>query len=107
MPGQCSGIAHKIHALEEADTAGEQHILLLTQPMQPNASKAPLLFSIMLRVRGMVIVDGPMMWMHHVAQIARECGIPIVQIVPEEMTRIPDGAEVELDGFEGTVAIRR
>lgn len=107
VPGQCSGLAYKIHALEEADTAGEQHILLLTQPVQPNASKAPLLFSMMLRVRGMVIVDGPMMWMHHVAQIARECGVPIVQICPEEMARIPDGAEVKLDGFQGTVAIRQ
>jgi hypothetical protein len=74
--------------------------ILLTQPAQPNAAKTPLLFSVMLRVRGLVIVDGPMMWTHHLAQIARECGVPIVQIGSEDMARIADGAE-------GTVVISR
>ena len=42
---------------------------------------------------------------NHIAQIARECGVPIVQISPEEMDRLDEGARLALDGSEGTVTI--
>ncbi len=105
VPGRCRGLAFKIDTLEQGDRAGHEHVLLLCRPLQPNAAKTPLLFSLMLRVQGLAIVEGPMMWMHHVAQIARECGVPIVQLADEQIARIPDGAELSLDGAAGTVTI--
>ena len=106
VPGQCSGLVRKVNSLAEVEFAGEEHVLLFVQPVQPRAANTPALLSAMLRVRGIVAVQGPMMWMHHLAQIARECGVPIVQISPEDMARIPDGAELAIDGSKGTVILQ-
>ena len=46
-----------------------------------------------------------MMWMHHVGQDARECGVPIVQIAPEDMKLVEEGSWVSIDGAKGIVAI--
>jgi len=106
VAGKSSGTARKIDSLEEADIVDTKHVLLFAQPLQLTAPDTPTLFSLMLRVRGMVCLQGPMMWTHHIGQIARECGVPIVLISPEDMARIPQGAELELDGLQGTVAIQ-
>ena len=34
-------------------------------------------------------------------QIARECGVPIVQVGSEEMACIPDDVDLELDSSQG------
>ena len=74
--------------------------------MQPKAQNTPTLFAALLRVKGIVAVNGPMMWMHHLAQIARECGVPVVQISPEDMARIPDGSELAIDDSEGRLILQ-
>ena len=106
VPGQNDGRARKIESLDESDTVGAEHVLLFAQPMQFMAGHTPILFSLTLRVRGMVCITSSFGLMYHLAQIARECGVPIVLISPEDMARIPEGAELELDGLQGTVTIR-
>ena len=61
---------------------GEGGVLLFARSMQSKARNTPTLFTALLRVKGIVAVNGPMMWMHHLAQAARECGVPAVQISP-------------------------
>jgi len=104
--GKNSGSARKIESLDESDTVGAEHVLLFAQPMQFMAGHTPTLFSLTLRVRGMICLSSSFGLMYHLAQIARECGVPIVLISPEDMARIPEGAELELDGAQGTVTIR-
>ena len=106
VPGQNGGRARKIESLDESGTVGAEHVLLFAQPMQFMAGHTPVLFSLTLRVRGIVCLTSSFGLMYHLAQIARECGVPIVLISPEDMARIPEGAELELDGSQGTVTIR-
>lgn len=82
VPGQCSGIVRKVHSFEEVDAVGEGCVLLFARSMQSNVRNTPTLFAALLRVKGIVAVNGPMMWMHHLAQVACECGVPVVQILP-------------------------
>jgi len=82
VPGQCSGIVRKVYSFEEVDAVGEGYVLLFARSMQSKARNTPTLFTALLRVKGIVAVNGPMMWMHHLAQAARECGVPAVQISP-------------------------
>jgi len=44
-------------------------------------------------------------WLHHAAQVARECGIVYVSLEGEDPGGIPDGAMIELDGDKGTVTV--
>ena len=79
-------------------------MLLFTKTVQLTSVYVSSLLSLMLRIRGMVVQHGPS-WLHHIGQIARECGVPIVQIDPEDMARIPEGARLVLDGAKGTVTL--
>jgi len=83
----------------------DQELLLFTAPINPTAGYTPVLLSLMLRVRGMVTQEH-LTNTNHIAQIARECNVPIVQISPADMDRIPDGAKLSLDGMRGLVTIR-
>ncbi|NKB72262.1 MAG: hypothetical protein GKR89_34725 [Candidatus Latescibacteria bacterium] len=105
VPGQAEGIAFKIESLDEADEADEEHILIFARPLQPSSATTPLLFSLTLRVRALVSPQGPMMWMHHIGQIARECGVPVVQVAPEDIERLEAGCRLAVDGGKGTVTI--
>lgn len=104
VPGEGLGVARKIESLDEADTVTDQHVLLFTKTVQPTGVYISILLSLMLRIRGMIVQHGPS-WLHHIGQIARECGVPIVQISPEDMACIPEGRKLALDGTKGTVTI--
>jgi pyruvate,water dikinase len=41
----------------------------------------------------------------HAMIISRELGIPCVVSVPDATKRIPDGAEITVDGTKGTVTV--
>jgi phosphohistidine swiveling domain-containing protein len=105
VPGQNNGITRKIESIEEADAITDGHVVLFTKAMQLTGTYVMTLLSLMLRVRDVVIQHGPT-WMHHIGQIARECGVPIVQISPADMARIPEGSELVVDGSAGTVTIQ-
>ncbi|MCB0125989.1 MAG: hypothetical protein KDE58_27220, partial [Caldilineaceae bacterium] len=104
-PGQVKGSAHKIETLSESDTATDQHILILTKPIQPTSQYSALLLSLILRVQGIIVVQAGQTYTHHIAQIARECGVPVLEIAPDDLDHIPEHAELLVDGSAGTVTI--
>ena len=105
VPGKNSGRARRIDALDEADTIDAGEVVLFAQSPQVFAGDTPTLLSITLRASGMVCLEGPFGLMYHLAQVARECGVPIVLVSPADMRRIPEGARLELDGTRGTVRV--
>ena len=74
-------------------------------PQLTAASTVPLLFSMMLRVRGLVVPDAHGMWMAHMSQIARECSVPIVRVAPPDLERLVDGCRIDLDETRGIVTL--
>ena len=104
-PGQAKGVAHKIATLSESDTATDQHILILTKTVKPTSSYSALLLTLILRVQGIIVVQSGQTYTHHIAQIARECGVPVLEISPSDIDHIPDNIELVVDGSEGTVTI--
>jgi len=102
-PGRSQGIVRRIETMAEGDEAGEEDVVVIVKPIQSKTHEVPFLFSLMLRVRGLVVPDDPMMWMHHVGQIARECQVPIVRISHCDLKHITDGCQIDLDGSRGTV----
>lgn len=61
----------------------------------------PALSQILPRVAGVVAELGGST--SHLASLGRERGIPMVLGVPDATTRIPDGAQVAVDGVSGIV----
>lgn len=104
-PGQTKGIAHKIATLDESTTVTDQHILILTKTVQPTSQYSALLLSLILRVQGIIVVQAGPTYTHHIAQIARECGVPVLEIAPSDLHHIPDRAELMVDGSAGTVTL--
>ncbi|MBV7334548.1 hypothetical protein KFU94_41185 [Chloroflexi bacterium TSY] len=104
-PGQAQGVAHKIETLSESDTATDQHILILTKTAKPTSQYSALLLTLILRVQGIIVVQAGQTYTHHIAQIARECGVPVLEISPSDIGYIPDNIELVVDGSEGTVTI--
>lgn len=58
---------------------------------------------LMLGARGIVVERGSML--SHTAITGRKFGIPTVVSVPSATTRIPDGAEIEIDGATGVITV--
>jgi len=58
---------------------------------------------LMLAARGIVVERGSML--SHTAITGRKFGIPTVVSVKSATTRIPDGAEIEIDGATGIVTV--
>lgn len=104
-PGRAKGIAHKIETLAESATVTDQHILILTKTVQPTNQYSALLLSLILRVQGVIVVQAGHTYTHHIAQIARECGVPVLEIAPSDLDQIPDSAELMVDGSAGTVTL--
>ncbi len=105
-PGRTTGIVRRIETLEEGDdVAGSGDVVVLVKPIQSTNWHVPLLFSVLLRVRGLIVPDAPDMWMNHISQIARECGVPVVNVVPSILEMFVDGCQVEVDGTRGIVTL--
>lgn len=51
----------------------------------------------------MVAVQGAQL--HHATQVARECGVPLVNLPEADLEQLPDGGLVEIDGLNGTVTL--
>ena len=47
----------------------------------------------------------PMMWMHHVGQIERECRVPIVQVAHWDQERVIDGSRIDIDCTRGALTL--
>ncbi len=58
--------------------------------------------SVLTIIKGVVSPGRPS---HHLAQVARECGVPLIGHVTGDLTKIPDGATIQIDGATGTVFV--
>lgn len=100
-PGRVTGIARKSENLSDAaflDSLRKDDILIY-----PGYRTWPDWLSLLMVVKGVVTVQG--VQLHHAAQIARECGVPYVNLPEDGWESIPDGVPIILDGVQGTVEI--
>jgi len=101
-PGQAIGLSKKIETLNDpallASLTGE-HILVC-----PKAREwRPDWLSLFMVVKGLITVRG--VQLQHATQIARECGIPFVNLPEEAWDNIPDNVRLAMDGEAGLVTI--
>lgn len=100
-PGQVTGIARKTLDLNDAtflDSLTTDDIVVY-----PGYRTWPDWLSLFTVVKGVVTVQG--VQLHHAAQIARECGVPYVNLSQHSWESIPEQATLTLDGAQGTVTI--
>lgn len=101
-PGQAIGLSKKIEALNDPGLLGSltgEHILVC-----PKAGAwRPDWLSLFMVVKGLITVRG--VQLQHATQIARECGIPFVNLPAEAWDTIPDNVRIALDGEAGLVTI--
>jgi len=93
--GQTSGTAQIVQDPSEVRLRGE--VIVVAAHTDPGWT--PLLSL----VKGVIVEEGGLL--SHCAIVARELGIPAVVGVPRATTRIPDGAQVSLNGATGHIAI--
>ena len=58
--------------------------------------------SVLTIIKGVVSPGRPS---HHLAQVARECGVPLIGHVTGDLTKIPDAGTIRIDGATGAVRI--
>jgi phosphohistidine swiveling domain-containing protein len=100
-PGRITGIARKTKDLSDAaflDSLTKEDILIY-----PGYSTWPDWLSLFMVVKGIVTVQG--VQLHHAAQIARECGVPYINLPEHAWDSIPDNVPLALDGVQGTVMV--
>jgi hypothetical protein len=103
VPGKARGTAYKVYdmeALEYVEALSSEHILVCA-PDRFNAQWRRDWYSLLLIVRGVVSVQSAQL--HHATQIARECGVPFLNISLADFKALPDRVEIEIDGSAGTV----
>ena len=97
------GRLRKVEQLDDADlldTLGPEDILLLPGPQAfPHADWHSLLTT----VAGVLSPSRPA---HHLCQVARECGVPVLGEIPEAIGQLAEGTEVELDAKAGEIRVR-
>ena len=104
-PGCSEGFVRRVETLAMGDdVGGTEDVVVLIRPVGSNNNDVPLLFSMLLRIRGLVVTRG--MWLgSHIGQTARECGVPIVQIDPAALELLAEGRKVEVDGMQGRIRL--
>jgi pyruvate,water dikinase len=103
--GQVRGIAYKVSNLESAEylddlSAGQ---ILICASDAFNAQWRRDWYSLFMVVGGLVTVRGSQL--HHATQIARECGLPFINLPDANFSDLPDRVEVELDGKKGVLCV--
>jgi phosphohistidine swiveling domain-containing protein len=101
-PGRVTGLAQKTYAVGDPgflDSLTGEHILVCSCFTNYDADW----LSLLMIARGLVTVQGAQL--HHAVQIARECGVPYVNLSEVEWDSIPDGAKIAIDGSVGTVTV--
>jgi phosphohistidine swiveling domain-containing protein len=100
-PGQVTGIARKAMDLSDAaslDSLTSEHILVY-----PGFRTWPDWLSLLMVVKGLVTVQG--VQLHHATQLARECGVPYINLTREDWDSIPDNRRIALNGNTGVVTL--
>ena len=101
-PGKAEGLSMKIGALTDPtilSSLTSEHILVC-----PKAKDwRPDWLSLFLVIKGLITVGG--VQLQHATQIARECGIPFVNLSEEDWNNVPDNTRMSIDGESGFVTI--
>ena len=105
--GKVRGIAYKIDLSHETilDDMGQlsnEHILICARDGF-NAHWRRDWHALFMMVRGLVTVQGTQL--HHATQIARECGIPFINLPEDTLESLPNNQFIEIDGQLGTLTI--
>ena len=105
VPGKASGIAYKIKNLDDpgsVDRLSSEHILVCGRDGFNEQWRRDW-YSLFMVARGLVTVQGAQL--HHATQIARECGVPFINLPDINLDSLPDGIKIEIDGRTGTLII--
>lgn len=103
-PGQVKGIAWKVEDMTDPgmlDSLNGEHILVCAPEAFDGIADW---LSVLIAVKGLVSVNGPDR-LHHAIQLARECGVVMVNLKGLDPQHIPDGVPLQLDGNAGTVTL--
>lgn len=106
-PGKTQGVAYRLSfnspsAMDDMDRLTNEHILICGRD-EFNAQWRRDWYALFMIVRGLVTVQGAQL--HHATQIARECGIPFLNLPDEELGNLPNGVPIEIDGQAGTLIV--
>ena len=102
-PGHVTGVARKVENLKDTtllDSLNKNDILVCVEGAFDNQTDW---LSLLMIVRGVVMVENSAD--SHISQIARECGIPVINLPKSGPASIPDNTQIILDGKAGTVTI--
>jgi phosphohistidine swiveling domain-containing protein len=105
VPGKARGIAYRIKNLDDAgavDWLSSEHILVCGRDGFNEQWRRDW-YSLFMVARGLVTVQGAQL--HHATQIARECGVPFINLPDFNLDDMPDGIKIEIDGRMGTLII--
>jgi len=103
-PGKASGIARKVVDMtdpEMLDSLTDEHILVCTPEAFDGIADW---LSVLITAKGLVSINGPDR-LHHAIQLARECGVVMVNLKGLNPGHIPDQTPLEIDGNAGTVTL--
>lgn len=103
-PGEVTGTAHRAADMTDPvflDSLRREHILVCLPQAFDGLTDW---LAILLTVRGLVSLDGPSR-LHHAVQLARECGVPMINLKGVAAESLPDGSGLALDGAAGTVSV--
>lgn len=98
--GMATGRARKVVNLLDPtvlESLGEDDVLVLPHA---TAFHHADWHSLLTLVKAVVSPGRPS---HHLAQVARECGVPLVGHVSGDLDAIPEGATIQVDGSNGLV----
>ncbi len=104
-PGKARGVAYKVTSLDDPaalDYLTNEHILICRRDGFNEQWRRDW-YSMFLVVRGLVTVQGDQL--HHATQIARECGVPFINLLDADFDRLPDRVEIEIDGRVGKMIV--
>lgn len=100
--GTVKGRVRKVHDLLDVsllDALTEEDVLVLPHANSFVYADWHSLFTL---VRGVVSPGAPG---HHLVQVARECGVPLVGHVIGDLDALENGAAIEIDGRSGAIVI--
>ncbi len=104
-PGKARGLSHIVVSLSSPDALehlSNDHILICGRD-EFNEQWRRDWYSLFMIVRGLVTVEGAQL--HHATQIARECGVPFINLPGEDIDNLSDGLMIEIDGQAGTLTV--
>jgi len=100
--GTATGRARKVVDLLAAsvlESLGEDDVLVLPHETAFHYADWHSLLTVVMAV------VSPGRPSHHLAQVARECGVPLVGYVTGDLDAIPEGATILVDGSSGRVHV--